>query len=37
MPTPGSPDRGARRIVGGEPDELFWTADHYDSFERIIP
>ena len=34
--TPGSPDRGARRIVAGAPGELFWTADHYDSFERII-
>ena len=34
--TPGSPDRGARRIVTGDPDELFWTEDHYDSFERII-
>ncbi len=34
--TPGSPDRGARRIVAGDPGELFWTADHYDSFERII-
>ncbi|WP_160010885.1 ribonuclease domain-containing protein [Nocardioides sp. AX2bis] len=36
VPTPGSSDRGARRVVAGEPDELFWTADHYDSFERII-
>lgn len=36
VPTPGSDDRGARRIVAGEPDELFWTADHYDSFERVI-
>ncbi len=34
--TPGSSDRGARRIVAGDPGELFWTADHYDSFERII-
>lgn len=36
VPTPGSSDRGARRIVAGEPDELFWTADHYDSFQRVI-
>jgi ribonuclease T1 len=33
--TPGSPDRGARRIVSGADGELYWTADHYDSFERI--
>lgn len=36
VPTPGSPDRGARRIVAGGPEDLFWTEDHYDSFERII-
>lgn len=33
--TPGSPDRGARRIVTGEGGERYWTADHYASFERI--
>ena len=33
--TPGSDDRGARRIVGGSQGELYWTADHYQSFERI--
>ena len=33
--TPGSPDRGARRIVAGARDELYWTADHYASFARI--
>lgn len=35
VPTPGSDDRGARRIVTGSSDELYWTQDHYDSFERI--
>ncbi|MEZ5257124.1 MAG: ribonuclease domain-containing protein [Ilumatobacteraceae bacterium] len=30
--TPGSPDRGARRIVAGENGERFYTDDHYDSF-----
>lgn len=35
VPTPGEGDRGARRIVTGDEDEFFWTADHYDSFERI--
>lgn len=33
--TPGSPDRGARRIVAGSAEELYWTADHYASFSRI--
>lgn len=42
VPTPGSPDRGARRIVcGGEPprtpDVCYYTADHYASFRRIAP
>jgi guanyl-specific ribonuclease Sa len=37
VPTPGSPDRGARRIVtGGEPpDEFYYTDDHYRTFRRI--
>ena len=26
--TPGSYDRGARRIVGGAEGELYWTEDH---------
>ncbi|MEO6999473.1 MAG: ribonuclease domain-containing protein [Terracoccus sp.] len=33
--TPGSSDRGARRIIAGAPDEKFWTDDHYNSFRRI--
>ncbi len=33
--TPGSDDRGARRIVGGDEGELYWTADHYASFAVI--
>lgn len=35
VPTPGSGDRGARRIVAGADGEMFWTADHYDSFAWI--
>jgi ribonuclease T1 len=35
VPTPGSDDRGARRIVAGDEGELYWTGDHYRSFERI--
>jgi ribonuclease T1 len=33
--TPGSPDRGARRIIGGSDGQLYWTDDHYASFEVI--
>jgi ribonuclease T1 len=33
--TPGSDDRGARRIIAGSDGERYWTADHYTSFERI--
>ncbi len=36
VPTPGEDDRGARRIVAGDGGELYWTADHYESFERIV-
>lgn len=35
VPTPGEDDRGARRIVAGDGGELYWTEDHYASFERI--
>ena len=37
VPTPGSADRGARRIVtGGKPPSVFYyTADHYKTFRRI--
>jgi len=35
--TPGSADRGARRIVVGSQGEAYWTDDHYASFSRIAP
>ena len=43
VPTPGSRDRGARRIVAGEGSrgsvrdsgEYYYTGDHYKSFRRI--
>ena len=39
--TPGSRDRGARRMVCGgpakTPDACFYTADHYASFRKIDP
>lgn len=35
VPTPGSRDRGARRIVAGGGVEYWYTADHYRTFKRI--
>ena len=35
--TPGSDDRGARRIVAGASGERYYTEDHYRSFRRIGP
>lgn len=35
--TPGSPDRGARRLVVGEDGIVFYTSDHYQSFHEVIP
>jgi ribonuclease T1 len=32
VPTPGSDDRGARRLVTGSSDEVYYTGDHYESF-----
>ncbi len=39
VPTPGSPDRGARRIVTGgtPPTSWYYTDDHYRSFRPIDP
>ncbi|MGZ5180819.1 MAG: ribonuclease domain-containing protein [Ramlibacter sp.] len=38
--TPGSRDRGARRIVCGgpprAPDTCYYTADHYANFRKIV-
>ncbi|MFJ1790778.1 ribonuclease [Kitasatospora griseola] len=33
--TPGSDDRGTRRVVTGGAGEQYWTADHYASFQEI--
>jgi ribonuclease T1 len=33
--TPGAKGRGARRIVAGRGGELYYTDDHYRSFNRI--
>lgn len=34
--TPGSRDRGARRIIAGKAGELYYTDDHYESFRRVV-
>ena len=34
--TPGSRDRGARRIVVGADWDMYYTADHYASFRQIL-
>ena len=34
--TPGSPDRGARRIISGSDGAHYYTADHYGSFKLVI-
>jgi len=33
--TPGSRDRGARRIVSAQSGDFYYTHDHYRSFRRI--
>ena len=35
VPTPGSPDRGARRIITGRGGQYYYTDDHYETFERV--
>ncbi|GIL16196.1 MAG: hypothetical protein BroJett039_13690 [Chloroflexota bacterium] len=34
--TPGSKDRGARRIVTGAAREFYYTDDHYNSFRILL-
>ncbi|MFJ3924423.1 ribonuclease domain-containing protein [Streptomyces sp. NPDC090022] len=34
--TPGSRDRGARRIVTGSGGEFYYTDDHYKTFEAVL-
>ncbi|ARF54370.1 ribonuclease domain-containing protein [Streptomyces gilvosporeus] len=36
VPTPGSPDRGARRLVTGEHRETYYTDDHYRTFRAVL-
>jgi ribonuclease T1 len=35
VPTPGSRDRGARRIISGSGGDYWYTGDHYRRFQRI--
>jgi len=34
--TPGMNNRGVRRIISGENNEYYYTADHYQTFKRIL-
>ena len=33
--TPGVHNRGVRRIISGETNEYYYSADHYQTFKRI--
>ncbi|MFG2846510.1 ribonuclease [Kitasatospora sp. NPDC048296] len=35
--TPGSNDRGTRRVVTGGSGEQYWSPDHYVTFQEIDP
>jgi ribonuclease T1 len=37
VPTPGSGDRGARRIIIGKNGEIYYTGNHYASFVTVEP
>ena len=37
VPTPGSADRGARRLITGSGGELYYTGDHYQTFVVVDP
>jgi ribonuclease T1 len=36
VPTPGSRDRGAKRIIAEGNRQFWYTADHYRTFRRIV-
>ncbi|MEU9102628.1 ribonuclease [Streptomyces sp. NPDC048361] len=36
VPTPGSRDRGARRLITGQSGEFFYTGDHYKTFKAVL-
>jgi ribonuclease T1 len=35
VPTPGSPDRGARRLIVGRDGRYWYTGDHYETFQLV--
>ena len=35
--TPGSSDRGTRRVITGDAGEFYYTGDHYATFARVDP
>ena len=35
VPTPGAPDRGARRIITGRGGQFYYTGNHYETFVRV--
>ncbi|GLY67229.1 ribonuclease N1 [Amycolatopsis taiwanensis] len=37
VPTPGSADRGPRRLIAGDGRELYYTGDHYQTFVAVDP
>lgn len=34
--TPGAPDRGPRRLILGGQGELYYTSDHYRTFQWVV-
>jgi ribonuclease T1 len=36
VPTPGSPDRGTRRLIAGKDGDIYYTDDHYETFRQVI-
>lgn len=36
VPTPGSEDRGARRLIVGHAGDVYYTDDHYNSFRQVL-
>lgn len=34
--TPGSADRGPRRLIAGAGHDIYWTTDHYASFRQVL-
>jgi guanyl-specific ribonuclease Sa len=35
VPSPGRRDRGPRRVVAGRDGALYYTGDHYRTFQRV--